>query len=86
LLYLIFFWRGFQIALKAPDLFGTLLAAGITFMIALQVIVNISVVTGYLPVTGINLPLISAGGSSLLFTLLGVGILLSISRYKTEAK
>ncbi len=82
LLFLIFFWRGFQIALKAPDLFGTLLAAGVTFLIAIQVVVNISVVTGYLPVTGINLPFISAGGSSLLFTMIGVGILLSISRHK----
>ncbi len=80
LLYLIFVWRGFLIALKAPDLFGSLLAAGITFMIAVQVMVNVSVVTGTLPVTGINLPLISAGGSSVFFTLVGIGILLNISR------
>ncbi|MCJ7807052.1 MAG: putative lipid II flippase FtsW [Clostridia bacterium] len=81
LFYLIFFWRGFQIAMKAPDLFGSLLAAGITFIIAAQVLINVAVVTGSLPVTGINLPLISAGGSSVFFTLLGIGILLNISKH-----
>ncbi|MFO7951216.1 MAG: putative lipid II flippase FtsW [Bacillota bacterium] len=86
LLYLVLVWRGFKIALKAPDLFGSLLAAGITFMLAAQVLINIAVVTGAVPVTGINLPLISAGGSSVFFTLLGIGILLNISRYSWEAK
>ncbi len=81
LLYLVFTWRGFQIALKAPDFFGSLLAAGITFVIATQVFINVAVVTGSLPVTGINLPLISAGGSSVFFTLLGIGILLNVSKY-----
>jgi len=81
LLYLIFVWRGFQIAQKAPDLFGSLLAGGITFTIATQVIINVAVVTGSLPVTGINLPLISAGGSSVFFTLISIGILLNISRH-----
>lgn len=84
LLYLVFFWCGMQISLKAPDLFGSLLAAGITFTIAIQVITNIAVVTGLLPVTGINLPLISVGGSSVFFTLLGVGILLNISKSTGE--
>ncbi len=86
ILYLVFAWRGFQIAMKAPDLFGSLLAAGITFVIILQVLINIAVVTGSLPVTGINLPLISAGGSSVFFTLLGIGILLNISKHGREAK
>jgi cell division protein FtsW len=86
LLYLVFFWRGFQIALKAPDLFGSLLAAGITFVIAIQVLINIAVVTGSVPVTGINLPLISAGGSSVMITLIGIGILLNISRYSAVSK
>jgi len=81
ILYLVFTWRGFQIAMKAPDFFGSLLAAGITFVIATQVLINVAVVTGSLPVTGINLPLISAGGSSVFFTLLGIGILLNISKY-----
>lgn len=84
MLYLVFIWRGFQIALKAPDFFGSLLAAGITFVIATQVLINVAVVTGALPVTGINLPLISAGGSSVFFTLLGIGILLNISRHTRE--
>lgn len=86
LLYLVIIWRGCRIALRAPDLFGTLLAAGITFMFAVQVIINVSVVTGTIPVTGITLPLVSYGGSSIFFTLLGIGILLNISRYSLELK
>jgi len=85
MLYLILIWRGFQIALKAPEVFGSLLAAGITFMIAVQVLINVAVVTGAVPVTGINLPLISAGGSSVFFTLIGIGILLNISKHGREA-
>jgi cell division protein FtsW len=81
LLFFVLIWRGLKIALTAPDTFGSLLAAGITGMIAIQALVNIAVVTGSLPVTGINLPLISAGGSSVVFTLMGVGILLNISRH-----
>lgn len=81
LLFFIFIWRGLKIALMAPDIFGSLLAAGITVMIAVQALVNIAVVTGSIPVTGINLPFISAGGSSVFFTLIGVGILLNISRH-----
>ncbi len=81
LLFVLFVWRGFRVALASPDSFASLLAVGITSMIALQAIINIGVVTGSMPVTGIPLPLISCGGSSLVFTLLGVGILLNISRY-----
>lgn len=84
LLYLLIFWRGYQIAVKAPDLFSSLLATGITFIFGLQVLINIGVVTASVPVTGINLPLISAGGSSVFFTLISIGILLSISRYTRE--
>ncbi|HED24179.1 MAG TPA: putative lipid II flippase FtsW [Firmicutes bacterium] len=84
LLYLILIWRGFQIACKAPDLFGSLLAAGIIFTFALQVLLNVAVVTGMLPVTGINLPLISYGGSSVLFVLCSIGILLNISKYTRD--
>lgn len=83
LLFFLFAWRGFRIALNAPDTFGTLLAAGITTMIVLQAAINIGVVSGALPVTGIPLPFISFGGSSLLFTLTGVGLLLNISRYSS---
>ncbi|MHB1420041.1 MAG: putative lipid II flippase FtsW [Bacillota bacterium] len=81
ILFFIFVWRGFRAALKAPDTFGSLLAVGITSMISLQAIINIGVVTGSLPVTGITLPFLSYGGSSLVFTMLSVGVLLNISRY-----
>jgi cell division protein FtsW len=81
LLFLILIWRGFNTAFKAPDAFGSLLAAGLTIMLALQALINMGVVTGMLPVTGITLPLVSYGGSSLIFSLLGIGILLNISRY-----
>jgi cell division protein FtsW len=84
LLYLLFAWRGYQIALKAPDVFGSLLAAGITTMIILQAVLNIGVVTAVLPITGITLPLISYGGSSLVITMASVGVLLNISRFTTR--
>lgn len=84
LLFLTFMWRGLKIAIKAPDTFGALLAAGITIMVILQAVINIGVVTGSLPVTGITLPFISYGGSSLTLNLLGIGILLNISRYVEE--
>ncbi|NLM51385.1 MAG: stage V sporulation protein E [Firmicutes bacterium] len=81
ILFFLLFWRGFKIALSAPDAYGSLLATGITGMIGLQTLMNIGVVTGSIPVTGINLPLISSGGSSLFFTLCSIGILLNISKY-----
>lgn len=80
-LFGVLIWRGYRIAASAPDLFGALLAAGLTTMLAVQAIVNIGVVTAVLPVTGIPLPMISYGGSSLIFTLGGLGILANISRY-----
>lgn len=83
-LFLLFAWRGFKIAINAPDTFGSLLAAGITIMIVFQAFVNIGVVSGALPVTGITLPFVSYGGSSLLLTMAGVGLLLNISRYSTR--
>lgn len=79
-LFFVLAWRGLRIAMKAPDLYGTLLAIGITSMIAFQALINIGVVTGSLPVTGIPLPFISHGGSSLLVSLAGIGVLLNISR------
>ncbi|GAB6137100.1 stage V sporulation protein E [Halanaerobaculum tunisiense] len=80
-LYFLLALRGMQIALKAPDLFGAMLAVGITSWIVLQAIINIGVVTGSMPVTGITLPFISYGGTSLVVMSASIGILLNISRF-----
>jgi cell division protein FtsW len=73
-------WRGMRISLTAPDTFGALLAAGLTAYLCVQAFVNIGVVVTLLPVTGITLPFVSAGGSSLIVSLVAGGILLAISR------
>jgi cell division protein FtsW len=78
--YLLLAYRGLRIALAAPDTFGALLATGITAWLTLQAFINIGVVVVVLPITGITLPFVSAGGSSLLVSFAAVGILLSISR------
>ncbi|GAB4276962.1 MAG: putative lipid II flippase FtsW [Candidatus Rifleibacteriota bacterium] len=80
-LFFAFLWRGMYIAARAPDTFGFLLASGITAIVGLQAIVNIAVVLSLMPTTGVTLPFVSYGGSSLLFLAIGVGILLNISRY-----
>lgn len=74
-------WRGMRAALRAPDSFGAFLALGLTTMIAVQALVNISVVLGLMPTKGIPLPFVSAGGSSLLINLVGMGILLNVSQH-----
>jgi cell division protein FtsW len=76
-------WRGIRIAMRAEDAFGSFVALGLTTMIVVQAFVNISVVLGLLPTKGIPLPLVSAGGSSLLINLLGLGILLNISQHES---
>jgi cell division protein FtsW len=81
LLFALLLWRGIRIALGAPDLYGSFLAVGIIAMIAIQVMINIGVVTGLMPVTGITLPFLSYGGSSLTLMLVAIGVLLNISRY-----
>lgn len=84
LLFLAFAWRGYRIAASAPDRFSSMLAAGVTTMIIVQALMNIAVVTASMPATGIPLPFLSYGGSSLSVTLAGVGLLLSVSRYTTR--
>lgn len=79
ILFLILIQRGIRIAMHAKDMYGTLLAAGITSVIAVQAVINIAVVTGAIPVTGVPLPFISSGGSSLVINLVAMGILLNIS-------
>jgi cell division protein FtsW len=79
-LFVIIISRGFIISMKTNDLFAKFLAFGITFQITFQTLLNLMVVVGLLPVTGVTLPFISYGGSSLLMTLIGVGILLNISK------
>ncbi len=79
--YIVLIWRGFHIALNAPDLFGTLLASGITIMLSVQVILNIAVVTSSMPPTGITLPFVSYGGNALMLFMGSYGILLNISRH-----
>jgi cell division protein FtsW len=80
-LFLILIWRGIKVAMEAPDSFGSLLAFGLVVLVGLQVVINIAVVTRLIPVTGIPLPFISAGGSSVVFLMAGMGILLNISKH-----
>jgi cell division protein FtsW len=82
LLFLVFLWRGLVISKRAPNFFSQILAAGLTLAIFSQALLNISIVLGLGPPTGIPLPLISYGRSSLICTLFGVGILLNISQRK----
>ncbi|MCL2677645.1 MAG: FtsW/RodA/SpoVE family cell cycle protein, partial [Clostridiales bacterium] len=80
-LFALFVWRGLNVAVRVQDSFGSFLAMGLTCMIGIQAIVNLGVVCGLLPVTGITLPFISYGGTSLVVSLAAVGILLNISQY-----
>lgn len=81
ILFTIFVWRGVKVAMNTPDTFGSLVAIGITALISIQVVINLLVVTSSMPVTGMPLPFFSYGGTSLVFLLGAVGILLNISRY-----
>lgn len=84
ILFALLIWRGIKVALNAVDLFGSLVASGIVIMIASQVIINVAVVTNTIPNTGVPLPFISYGGTSLAITMFSMGILLNISRYSKE--
>ena len=79
LLFLLLIWRFMIVANNAPDLFGALLVVGVMGHIAIQVILNIAVVTNTIPNTGISLPFISYGGSSVMFLLIEIGLVLSVS-------
>lgn len=81
ILFAILIWRGYRVAMSMPNQFYSLLAAGVTSMIMIQAGINIGVVSGAFPVTGITLPFLSYGGSSLTLTLVAVGILLNLSRF-----
>ena len=79
-LFAIFIWRGVLIAMKAPDMFGSLVAIGITALVAIQVVINVAVVTSSMPATGMPLPFFSYGGTALFILLCEMGVLLNISR------
>jgi len=79
-LFAVLVWRGFVIAMHAPDKFGFMLAIGLTAQIGIQVAINIAVVSNLLPNTGISLPFFSYGGSSLVMLLAQMGIILAVSR------
>ena len=80
IIFALFIWRGYKVARYAPDRFSSLTAFGITTLIAVQVIMNVAVVTSSMPVTGISLPFFSYGGTSLVILLGSMGILLNISK------
>ena len=80
LCFLVIIWRGLRVARRAPDAFGSLLAVGITALFGIPALIHMGVVTNLLPAKGISLPLVSAGGSSLIVSLVAMGVLLNISQ------
>ena len=83
-LFALFIWRGIIIAIKSQDMFGSLLATGITSLVMVQVVINIGVVTNTIPNTGMSLPFFSAGGTALIMLLGMCGILLNISKSRSK--
>ena len=84
-LFALFAWRGIRIATQAEDAFGSFLAAGLVLLIVVQAALNIAVVTATVPYSGLPLPFISAGGSSLVMCLASIGIIFNISGHRVEA-
>ena len=84
LLFAVLLWRGMKIAVSAPDTFGSLLVTGIIALVGVQVVLNIAVVTSTIPTTGIPLPFFSAGGSSLVFLMAAMGIILNVSKFQKQ--
>ena len=80
--FILLVWRGLRLASQVADPFGQFLAVGITLMIGVAALINLGVVTGLLPTKGLPLPFVSYGGSSLVANLIGVGLLISISRHR----
>ena len=86
ILYLIFLYRCVRIVINSPKAFGAFLAVGLGFSLVMQAMINMGVGVNLLPVTGMTLPLVSMGGSSIWFTSMAVGIILSVSRMADEEK
>ena len=86
LLFALLVWRGFRIAMKAPDKFGCMLALGLTLQIGIQVAINVAVVSNLLPNTGISLPFFSYGGTSIVVLMAQMGVVLSVSRQSKMEK
>ncbi len=84
LVFLFIVWRGFRIARRAPDAFGRLMALGISSWVGVQAMINLSSMVALVPLTGVPLPLVSYGGSSLIIVLVSLGILVNISRHRTS--
>lgn len=78
--YMLLIWRGCHIAINAPDYMGMMMAAGITIMIGIQVVMNVAVVTSSFPPTGVILPFVSYGGNALMIFMGAMGVLLNISK------
>ena len=85
-LFLLFMWRGLEVARRAPDLLGRCIAAGATMGIVGQALINIAVLTSSVPFTGIPLPFVSQGGSALVAMLIAVGLLQSIAAHARYAE
>ncbi len=83
--FALFFYRGMLISMRLVEPFGRYLALGLTGMISIQALINFGVVVGLLPTKGLPLPMVSYGGSSMMMTLISVGILLNISKWTREA-
>ncbi len=83
LLFVIFAWRGLRVAMNTEDFYGSQVALGMTTLVLVQFLIHVAVATSSMPPTGRALPFISAGGSSLMFLLISMGILLNISKYSS---
>ena len=81
-LFVVLLLKGFRVAAQAPDVFGRYLALGITILLGIQVLMNAGVVSGLLPTKGLTLPFVSYGGSSLVTSLMAIGLLLSVARQR----